>query len=211
MTIPDRSRLDALWEAMQSIPAAGRQQRASQAQPSRTPVWPMPGGGPRPSSAAAPTQTRTAARGAHSPSTTPPPAASGEAVPEQVSTVKITSNSHFDVAHQVSIDPYGKNPLEQDARQNLRGVRMRGTAPKMFMGGSEDLPPFTASGLDPRLLLKLPYQVRHYAAAEASLAAVHGLFEQYADMPHARLDHQGLGEAIGRVSHWLFNQGSEEA
>lgn len=203
MTTPDRARLDALREAMQSMPAARRQQRASQAQPSRTPVWPMPGGGPRPSSATGPTQTRTAARGAHPPSTRP------RAVAPVRQPVKITSNSHFDAAHQVSIDPYGKNPLEQDARQNLRGMRMRGTAPKMFMGGSEDLPPFTASGLDPRLLLKLPYQVRHYAAAEPSLAAVHGLFEQYVDMPHARLDHQGLGEAIGRVAQWLFNQGSE--
>lgn len=140
----------------------------------------------------------------------PAPAPRAAAPAPAPSAGRITTSSEFDRGHQVTIDPYGTNPLEEDARQNLRGIRMSGQAPKMFAGGTEDLPAFTATGLDPRLLLKLPYGVRHYAAAEPSLAAVHGIFERSAGNPHMRLDHEGLTEAIGRVSHWLFNQGSVE-
>jgi hypothetical protein len=107
--------------------------------------------------------------------------------------------------HRVNIDPYGLNPLAQDYRQvnpDTYGVALSkaGPPPKMFSQGTADLPAFTASGIDPQLLLKLPYTARHAAAAEPGLSAVHALFEQ-AD-PYLTLPHEGLDAAIGRVRDW---------
>jgi len=75
----------------------------------------------------------------------------------------------------------------------------------MFTGGTADLPAFTASGIDPRLLLELPYRLRHYAAALADPVEVHGLFEQHSTDPHAAAPHQGLDEAVARVRAWTLD------
>lgn len=116
-------------------------------------------------------------------------------------------SSVFDQRVRVKIDPWGRNPLADDARQLAAGVPLKGAPPKMFMGGTADLPVFTSTGLDPSQLLKLPYQCRHYAAAEKSLDVVHGIFEQHATNPHASMTHQGLTEALGRVRDWMFGVG----
>lgn len=108
---------------------------------------------------------------------------------------------------RVSLDPYGLNPLAEDYRQvnaetyNL-ALSKAGPPPKMFAGGTADLPAFTASGIDPQHLLKLPYAVRHYVAALADPSAAHGIFEQYADDPYATFDHEGLQAAVVRMREW---------
>lgn len=108
---------------------------------------------------------------------------------------------------RVVIDPYGPNPLAEDYKQvnpATYGISEReaGPAPKMFAGGTQDLPAFTASGIDPRLLLKLPYGIRHATAAEPDMATVHGIFEQYTDEPTTVLEHEGWSAAIGRIRNW---------
>lgn len=120
----------------------------------------------------------------------------------------IALTSMFDHRRVVDIDPYGLNPLVDD----YRGVnsllldiatRQNGEPPKMFLAGLADLPEFTASGLPPASLLRLPFRVRHAAAAETSLVRAQYLFEQYADWPDAMIDHQGLRDAVARFSSWL--------
>ena len=109
--------------------------------------------------------------------------------------------------HQVTIDAHGANPLAEDYRQvnaDTYGVALSkaGPPPKMFSGGTADRPPFTASGLDPRLLDQLPYTARHAAAAEPDMAKVHSLFEQASTDPHLTIPHDGLHAAIGRIRDW---------
>ncbi|UPW02874.1 hypothetical protein M1C57_14295 [Rhodococcus pyridinivorans] len=120
----------------------------------------------------------------------------------------ITATSMFDRNRTVEIDPYGLNPLLED----YRGVnpllvdiatRQNGEPPKMFLSGLADLPEFTASGIPPTSLLRLPFGVRHAAAAEPNLARAQHLFEQYADWPGAIIDHRGLRDAIARFTSWL--------
>lgn len=105
----------------------------------------------------------------------------------------------------VYVDPFDTNPLEQEAAWRWHELYMAKTsqAPKMFQGGQADVPAFTASGLDPQQLLKLPAGVRHYAAAEPDLEKVHGLFEQYANDPYAIVPHEGLKEAARRIEKWM--------
>lgn len=108
---------------------------------------------------------------------------------------------------RVSLDVYGLNPLADDFRQVNPAtydvaLSKAGPPPKMFAGGTADLPAFTASGIDPTHLLKLPYTARHHAAALADPSAAHGIFEQYADDPHVVFDHEGLQAAVVRMREW---------
>lgn len=107
----------------------------------------------------------------------------------------------------VSIDPYGRNPLAEDYRQVNKttydlAVSKAGMPPKMFTGGTADLPLFTASGLDVALLLKLPYGARHYAASLTDPGVLHAFYELHADDPYAHVQHEGLEEAVRRVRDW---------
>lgn len=122
-----------------------------------------------------------------------------------MTTIQITSL--ISPPAKVSIDPYGRNPLAEDCRQASKpaydiAVRNPGPPPKLFTNGTADLPAFTASGIDPRLLLKLPYTARHYAASEPDPAQIHAFFEQYADDPYAHVAHEGLHLAVRRVYDW---------
>jgi len=106
-------------------------------------------------------------------------------------------------------DPYGANPLaeEMKARDPLRyeAVAAVKQSPKLFAGGTADVPPFTASGIDPQLLLRLPVGIRHAAAANPDITQVHAWFENYIDQPDAEIDHDGLRAAKLRMAHWLAN------
>lgn len=131
----------------------------------------------------------------------------------------ITIDSLIVPSAQVTIDPYGTNPLADEHKQYDPGYVQRrqlaggwpGLAPKLFTSGSEDLPAFTASGIDPQLLLRLPYRIRHYAAAMVSPDQVYELFERHAADPFAHIPHPGLDEAVRRVRRWArLTQPDEE-
>src|SRR4051812_26420822 len=96
----------------------------------------------------------------------------------------ITTASLISPGAQVTINPWATNPLADDALQ-VSALKPKAPAPKMFTGGTADLPAFTASGIDPRLLLDLPFTCRHYVAALASPVEVHGLFELVSTNPTA--------------------------
>src|SRR3954451_16959872 len=119
-------------------------------------------------------------------------------------TRKIRTSSRIADGSMTEIDPYETNPLADD----YAGVnpvaygsvaRLAGPPPKLFNGGPDDLPPVTASGMDPAKLLELPYTMRHAAAAEPDPSKVHDSFELAADDPDAVLEHEGLSMAIARV------------
>lgn len=108
---------------------------------------------------------------------------------------------------RVSIDVYGLNPIAEDYRQvNAANYQVStakaGAPPKMFASGTADLPAFTASGIDPQLLLRLPYTARHYVAALPDTAAALAIFEDDATNPDLTLGHRGLQDAIARVRNW---------
>ncbi|MCD4525238.1 hypothetical protein [Nocardioides sp. cx-173] len=107
------------------------------------------------------------------------------------------------------IDPYAPNPFADRAKL-IDPVRFEQVSavkepPKMFAGGTSDTPAFTASGIDPELLLRLPAGVRHAAAAEPDIRVVHRWFEEFAGISEAVVDHQGWRDAQARVEDWLNN------
>lgn len=113
--------------------------------------------------------------------------------------------SYFDRHRHVTIDPWGVNPLVEDYGHinpaTLSIARAEAPEPTLFESG--DLPPFTASGVDPEVLNRLPYTARHAAAAEPSRAAVLRMVEEYSDDPDVELPHRGLDDYRGRVTRWL--------
>lgn len=83
----------------------------------------------------------------------------------------------------VEIDVFARNPLIDDMRQAVpsqyaQAVKRKRTVPTLF--ATSDLPLFTASGIDPSLLLQLPWVVRHAAASIAAGGEVSRLFEDFA-------------------------------
>lgn len=85
----------------------------------------------------------------------------------------------------------------------------RGPAPSMFHSGP--VPPFLASGADPKLLNRLPEEIRHYAA-KAGVEEFGRLIAQYADKPDADVEvrlfepqacgDEGWGDYLARVREW---------
>ncbi len=65
------------------------------------------------------------------------------------------------------------------------------TPPALF--GDEDLPPFTASGLDPRMLADLPWPLRRPVAQATTLSAAYALVEKYAGVPEMTKTDLGAG------------------
>lgn len=91
--------------------------------------------------------------------------------------------SAFNPTATVRIDPWSANPLLDDAEQAHPALvdlarKTNGDPPSMFESG--DLPPFTASGVDPQHLTRLPFRTRHAAATEPSPAAVLKMVETHA-------------------------------
>ena len=122
--------------------------------------------------------------------------------------MKITTGSLVDYGSPgatVDVDPFAVNGLADEALQ-LSVIKPKGVAPKMFSAGSSDLPTITASGLDPRLLLGVPYRTRHFLAALADPAELYGLFEDLTSQPNAVLMHPGLQEAVQRVRRWALGE-----
>jgi hypothetical protein len=114
------------------------------------------------------------------------------------------------------VDPrvYAANPLVDEARHSPSGRRAiaaaekRAAAPTLFTGG--DLPPFTASGLDPQELLKVPWYARPALAAVESKEEALELLAVYAGPDGdvaAQADrvagHPGVADYVGRVRDWL--------
>jgi hypothetical protein len=121
-----------------------------------------------------------------------------------------TYTSQFDPQRKVQLDPYGVNPLEVDMAGSPAYAPAKASGipvPKLFQNGADDLPAFTASGLDPKLLLKLPYGMRHAVAAEPSIEVVHAYFERDGNNPDALVPHEGLTAAQQRVSRWASTAG----
>lgn len=85
----------------------------------------------------------------------------------------------------IQVDPYGPNPLVTDLSARnpalFKVASDRSPAPTLFATG--DLPPFTASGVDPQLLQGLPYNWRHNAASETDPVKVLAMLEQSAQDP----------------------------
>lgn len=98
-----------------------------------------------------------------------------------------TVRSTFGAGQMVATDPYGPNPLAEDARQfdpESYAAAVRISAPPTpFAAGA--LPTFTASGIDPRDLAKLPWQARLVVAGDSDPGRVYAAFQEYVDDPEA--------------------------
>ncbi|WP_370326361.1 hypothetical protein [Euzebya sp.] len=107
----------------------------------------------------------------------------------------------------MTVDPYAPNPyaalLARLHPERYAEVAAVAPPPRLFEGGRADLPATTASGVDPQVLMRLPFGLRHAAAAEPDRAKVFELVELYADVPDAQIDHPRLGEAWQRMQRWL--------
>ncbi|MFY0406904.1 hypothetical protein [Solicola sp. PLA-1-18] len=107
------------------------------------------------------------------------------------------------------VDNYATNPLAdwyaEVYPERFKAVSAVKDPPKMFAGGTSDTPAFTASGIDPELLLKLPVGVRHAAAAEPDVLVLQRWFEEFAGLPEIEVDHEGLRSAKARLQDWMEN------
>jgi hypothetical protein len=123
-------------------------------------------------------------------------------------------DSLFRTGALVTIDPWSLNSLADDlqAASPTSWALALGDGqppPKMFSDGREDLPAFTASGIDPQRLLDMPARTRHFLAADADLADVYSRFEQDQNNPHAAYAHGGLDAAVQRLNAWVRGQGTD--
>jgi hypothetical protein len=114
---------------------------------------------------------------------------------------------------------YAANPILDEmraARPALVAAAMADdpSPPRLF--GDTDLPPFTASGLDPQVLASLPWPLRRPAAAMAKLSAVYALVEKYTGeaAPMSVVDLGTAGENaayVAAMSLWLQGNGGGPA
>ncbi|WP_369053901.1 E3 binding domain-containing protein [Kineococcus terrestris] len=78
---------------------------------------------------------------------------------------------------------YPLNPAVDTLRssdpQRYHAALRRSSAPTLFAAG--DLPPFTASGMDPNVLRQVPWQARHPVAAASSTAEAYALVQRFSD------------------------------
>ena len=106
----------------------------------------------------------------------------------------------------VRIDPWAANALADDlAASNpwtFQQAVSEAPVPKMFANGTADIPIFTASGIDPNLLLQMPYGTRHYLAAASDRGEVMAAFERDSTNAYAMYGHDGLTAAIARLRTW---------
>jgi len=117
--------------------------------------------------------------------------------------------------HERSTGPFARNPLVAAAYRDRPGEAVqaasRGPAPTMFTGG--DLPAFTASGVDPRVLLQVPWNARYDVAAETSAAKVFQVVEEFNGCPPDEAEamastlgldrNKGVDAYKARVRDWL--------
>jgi hypothetical protein len=114
---------------------------------------------------------------------------------------------------------YAANPLLYEMRRDRPALVQAAMAedpnpPRLF--GDRDLPPFTASGLDPAMLASLPWPVRREVAEAPTLAAAYQLAERYGSGSDADLP--GLLELrdsrynlpyVEAMSQWLAGSGAD--
>lgn len=105
-----------------------------------------------------------------------------------------------------------RNPLVEEARA-ARPTEYEAAAaieppPTLFANG--DLPLFTASGIEPAVLLELPWTARHAAAATTDRGRVAAMLEECAPHTEASLSnadayrgHDGARDYQQRVQDWL--------
>ncbi|MFD1547710.1 E3 binding domain-containing protein [Nonomuraea guangzhouensis] len=109
---------------------------------------------------------------------------------------------------------YAANPLIVQARAEPGGKRRvaaaegQAPAPTLFLSG--DLPAFTASGVDPDELTKVPWYARHHLASLSDKAAVEQLVRDYSGPDGdvmAQTDgvagHRGNHDYADRMREWL--------
>ncbi len=118
----------------------------------------------------------------------------------------VTQRSTFAPEKTITLDPWSVNPLLDDAEQAQPALvavarTSNGEPPTLFESG--DLPPFTASGVDPQHLTRLPFRTRHAAATEPSPAAVLRMVETHGPNSDAQSPSPGLDEYRTRMSGWL--------
>ena len=95
---------------------------------------------------------------------------------------------------------YSANPILSEMRRTkpalVAAAEAEGPAPRLF--GSDDLPPFTASGLPPEVLAAQPWPLRRLLAEAPTLAAAYEIMDRYsgpggataAHADHAKSAHQ---------------------
>ncbi|NYG05720.1 hypothetical protein BJ986_000207 [Phycicoccus badiiscoriae] len=110
---------------------------------------------------------------------------------------------------KLEIDPWASNPLVDGFTAKnptiVKAALAERPAPTLFTNW--DLPPFTASGVDPQFLMWLPFGCRHYAASEPRPAAVLQLIEESGRDPDASVDSDGLNDYLRRVVDWITGRG----
>lgn len=116
----------------------------------------------------------------------------------------------YELPRKIMSDAYGPSPLVTDLsvrRPSLFEMASeRADAPTLFATG--DLPPFTASGMDPALLHRLPYHWRHAAASNPDGAEVLSWLEKAVQDPevYGSADdgqpHPGLMDYRARMERW---------
>ncbi len=85
--------------------------------------------------------------------------------------------------------------------------------PALF--GDQDLPPFTASGLDPRELASLPWPLRRPVAQASTLAVAFALVDRYSGVPEMTKADLELARAntpyVEAFRSWLIGSGRTPA
>jgi hypothetical protein len=112
-------------------------------------------------------------------------------------------------------DPiYARNPLVDEARRTRAQASLQAAADAPTLFHSGDLPPFTASGIDPENLLRVPWQARHAVASAPTTAQAFELLERYTDDPVAAAFEQGGSFANAayqqRVNEWAVSKMTED-
>lgn len=142
-------------------------------------------------------------------------AAGGSRPPVRPSAVQPAKSRRMEVASRLSpgaravVDEGARNPLLEEAQQvvpylHAPAARSGQPAPTLFASG--DLPPFTASGVEPEALLQLPWHARHWAAAQTDRSDVLRAVEHYAEYDDdlfGEFAHQGAQDYVDRVNAWL--------
>jgi hypothetical protein len=109
----------------------------------------------------------------------------------------------------VDVNPFNTNPaldvLKAEYAWIAPAISRGETPPTMFAGG--DLPSFMASGLDPNLLTKLPWKMRHGAAAEPDPQKVYDYLQNYSDNDMYEIPHPDLRQFVGTMTTWAKTAG----
>lgn len=119
--------------------------------------------------------------------------------------------------HRADTDPtlFAVNPLFEElsaSRPFLVSAAMaeNPNPPKLF--GDRDLPPFTASGLDPNILMQLPWPLRRPVAAAGTLKAAYVMVEKYAGAPELTRElstARANSDYLNEFSAWLKGNGPD--